>query len=100
MSIRQIKHFVDDGGREVISLANQDISDPAQDTIHKGQFAVMTPQGPIKLSCDFPDDYDIEKCFDEFDVFAEKAVAKKQKEVEAEASRIVTPGNDNQIITP
>lgn len=95
--IRQIKEYVDDEGKKVIAFEpiDQDLDiDVKPKTQYRGSVGIMTPQGVLPFEFPFPEDYDLERCYKDFEKNAQEAMDKMQKEAQ-EQNLIVTPDQVN-----
>ena len=99
--IKEVKKYTDDEERSVTALIPKTDSDETMDwhaiekTIeYKGQVGIKTPMGIMPVHFDFPEEYTLQDCFDNFDEVGNKEVNRIIKEAEEKAKE------DNLIITP
>lgn len=89
--IYQIKTYVDDEGRQVIEKTpTQHQTDVLVKSEYIGTATVETNVGVIPTQFLFPEDYTLEKCFEEFEKVADVEI-NKQIEAAKDQSRIITP---------
>ena len=108
--IREIKHFVDENNREVVSFTQVFGKNPK--TLLKGAITIavggMGPNGvPVAqrkfpLEFPFPDGTTIKKAFETFDAVAASAFEewKKQQEEAARAQKIVAASSVPGLVGP
>jgi hypothetical protein len=89
--IREVKEYTNEEGKRVTAFIPLGKDENAEENIFHGTVGIMTQRGPIEFSFDFPEGYDLKKCFDDFDNVVKKALEEKQKEAR-ENDLIVTPG--------
>jgi len=100
--IYQVQQFIDDDNRQVVKKVPQEKGNPE----YMGMFTVSVPTqfGPqeAQMHFTFPDGYDLEKCFKEFDVLAEAEYEKALAEIREKAieNKIITPDSKGDIIIP
>jgi hypothetical protein len=92
--IYELKNYADEEGRMVLS--RHPINNP-DDVSYVGSFMVNSPMGPMRLSIDYPLDYSLTKCFEEFDDKAKEVLAELEEEARNQ-ELIATPNNKNIII--
>jgi hypothetical protein len=105
----QIQQFVDDDGRQVmLKTSVSDIMLKLDKGRYIGMFTVAIPTqfGPrdAQIQFDFPEDYKLSTCFEDFDKLAKEeyerlvAEAKKEQEKKEEENLIVTPDAGGIVI--
>ena len=107
--IREVKKYTDDDGKSVTAYVPKKIQGDSEEhlrgskaedlTMYEGQVGIQTPMGIAPVRFNFPDDYTLERCFEEFEDIANVEVEKQIKEAEDKARNenlIVTPGQVNQ----
>jgi len=103
--IREIRTFADENGSRVTAFYKIDPETMDTDFGNVGfggTTMIMTSKGPMHFDFEFPDEYTLKKCFEDFQVVAEKSMEEKMKEIQ-EKQRIVTPNqvkNSGNIIIP
>ena len=98
--VKELRTFMDDEGKEITGFFDfnkETFELIPEGVLYKGTFPVMTNMGALQMSCMFPDDYTLERCFEEFDKFAREAVEEKKKEI-SEQNKIIVPGQEKKII--
>ena len=100
--MKEIRSYIDEAGRKVTAFLEVDpetLEVSTSKPIYKGSFHVETNMGPMPLGFNFPEEYTMTKCFEEFDTLAQKAIDDKNKEI-AEKNIIAAPENKGNIIIP
>jgi hypothetical protein len=102
--IYSISQYVDDEGRQVFLKEPQDAEDAKGS--YSGMFSVTVPTqfGPqeAQIEFDFPGDYELKRCFEEFDKLAKAEYERLVEEAREKSieDRIVTPDQAGGIIIP
>jgi|GEM_PF-4047456 len=95
--IYEVHQYMDNEGRQVIRQKPIDEGDEA----FIGVFPIPIPteagMQEAQLQIDFPKEYDIKKCFEDFETLAEKEYNRIIKEYE---NTIITPKEAGGIIIP
>ena len=100
--IYKVEQYVDDENRQMVKKIPQGGGKPTS----MGLFTITVPtqfgEQDAQVQFEFPEDYSLGKCFEEFDVLAEKEYDRLMAEMkaESEASKIITPDNRGGIILP
>ena len=103
--IKEVKKYTDDKGRSVTAYIPLNMDGDAvckeKFIAYEGQVGIPTPMGVHPVRFPFPEDYTLEKCYEEFEGIAmvevEKVIEeaeKRQKEAEEKAK------DENLILTP
>jgi len=104
--ITEIKSYTDDQGKSVKSYVPV-LRCFIAETRYEGTVGIQTPRGIMPMDFPFPEDYTLEKCFEDFEEVAKREVNSQMEEAKkaaAERNRIITPGTaippqgDNNII--
>jgi len=95
--IYEIRQYMDSEGRQVIK--RKPIDEGEESFIGVFSIPIPTEAGmqEAQLQIEFPIEYDIAKCFENFETLAEKEYNKIIKEYE---STIITPQNSGGVIIP
>jgi len=100
MKMFEVKQYTDEEGKLIMAKVPLDSTYSEFDKMeisskpeYSGTFMVTTQRGPIKMEFPFPEGWDLEKCFTEFEKEAKSFFEELQKQAREEAkSRIVVPG--------
>lgn len=91
--ITEIKSYTDDQGKSVKSYVPV-LAEDVLLTRYEGTVGIQTPRGIMPMDFPFPEDYTLEKCFEDFEEVAKREVNSQMEEAKkaaAEQSRIITP---------
>jgi len=104
--ITEIKSYTNEQGKSV-KVYIPTLTEDSLLTRYEGTVGIQTPRGIVPMSFPFPDDFTLEKCFEDFEEVAQREVESQMKEAKESAedrNRIITPGsptppptNDNII---
>jgi hypothetical protein len=88
----EIKKFVDNEGNQ-ISEHTPMIEGESELPKFMGVGYINTPQGPMPVRVDFPEDYTLERCFEEYQEFEQGAV-------DAVYEKMMAKMNEPQLFVP
>ena len=100
--IKEVKKYTDDEGKSVTAYIPMEAykMDATRDELiaYEGQVGIQTPMGIAPIRFPFPDDYTLEKCFENFENIATVEVDKVMKEAEKKAKEAEQKAKDDNLI--
>jgi len=97
--IQEVKRYTDDVGRNVMAYVPMVSSEEHPKVRYEGTVGIRTPMGVMPIHFDFPEDYTLPQCFQDFEKVADVEIQKVKQEAE-DQNLIVTPGQTEGKVIP